>query len=180
MLRYIRAGRITKKHQEALDYYDHGSRYTMDQDPKDHQRETRTIIKALLNWIAKFGPPETFRHDQGIQYTTKEMQTLLRKWKIKDIHTSAYNPTRKEISERLNQGIRFVLQHHRDDKIQILEQVIERRLNYTKHSFLGCSPLELVYGFRPLDADRIPIDREGRNDISLPIAPNISEALYHY
>lgn len=122
--------------------------------------DTTGIINALKIWITEHGVPKTFLHDQGTQYVAKETQDFLTSLNIRDVKTSPYNPTGNGISERINQEIRFVITSNRYDGIRAAAPAIEKRLNQMRHSFIECTPFELVHGYHPLDPDKKSVDKQ--------------------
>ncbi|KAI5151587.1 hypothetical protein NEAUS04_2517, partial [Nematocida ausubeli] len=120
------------------------------------------VIKALQDWINTHGVPETVLHDQGLQYTSKTTKDYCKTQNIRQVNSTPYNPTGNSISERINQDIRFILSHNSQIKINQAVTQIHRRLNYTYHRIIECTPFELVYGYHPLDPDKTPIDVNDR------------------
>ena len=62
-----------------------------------------TVAKALEeNWVKKYGASKTLLSDQGRQYTSLHMKEMCSKHKIKQLFSTAYNPTGNGIAERIN------------------------------------------------------------------------------
>ncbi|KAI5193293.1 hypothetical protein NEMIN01_2454 [Nematocida minor] len=118
----------------------------------------QAIIKQLQQWINTHPKPITILHDRGLQYTSKETQEFLKQHNIRSIHTTPYNPTGNSISERINQEIKFILSHDSTAGIKSAINKIHRRLNYTYHTTLQCTPFELVHQYHPLDPQKKTID----------------------
>ncbi|KAI5161153.1 hypothetical protein NEAUS03_1518, partial [Nematocida ausubeli] len=85
---------------------------------------------------------------------------FLKELNIRQIHSTPYNPTGNSISERINQNIKFILAHDANIKIGKAVELIHRRLNYTYHRTVKCTPFELIYGYHPLDPKQKPFDKD--------------------
>ncbi|KAG0440786.1 Transposon Tf2-8 polyprotein [Dictyocoela muelleri] len=112
---------------------------------------SQSIQNALKKWIIKYGAPKRLLTDQGRQYIGSKFKRYLKKYQIKHILTSAYNPTCNGISERLNSKIATICRISRGSSIKELIINIFKGLNIPYHTRLGASPFEMIYKYSIFD-----------------------------
>ncbi|KAG0429710.1 hypothetical protein DMUE_5726 [Dictyocoela muelleri] len=77
--------------------------------------------------------------------------------------TSPYNPTCNGISERLNATIKNKLRIYKGESLNEIVKKIEVNLNFSFHSTLKASPIEILKGYSVFDLlkknikDKLPI-----------------------
>ena len=124
-----------------------------------------TVVQAFINrWLIRYGCPEAIISDQGKQFEGLIFTKLLTKLKIKKLRTTAYRPQTNGRLERMHREIKsalrsiatqYDLEFSDKDKVGSIDDwtqylpMIQYRLNTTPSNILGCSPIELILGFKP-------------------------------
>lgn len=105
-------------------------------------------------WLKNNPNPETFLSDQGRQYTAEHFRNYLKTQNIKQIFTTAYNPTGNSISERINKTIGHILRCNRGMLLKDTLRIITSRLQKGYHRVINTSPYELRYRKHPFDPEQ--------------------------
>ncbi|ORD93650.1 YI31B [Enterospora canceri] len=111
-----------------------------------------TIGKGLENgWIKKFGPPKKILTDNGLGYSSKEVQQVYARHGIERLHLSPYNPQGNGIAERINQLVGLGMRIHRSQPIGRTLRTIAEGLNNSYSRTTGWSANEMVYQYSPFN-----------------------------
>ena len=114
-----------------------------------------TCLKHVIQWISRYGLPETIVTDRGTNFTSDLWHDVIENIGVKVQHTTSYNPEANGIIERF----------HRTLKTAIAATTVEKNwanklpwvmlsLHATPHAALRASPSEVVFGKCP----RVPAD----------------------
>ena len=125
------------------------------------QQTADACTSGLINWVSRFGVPESIVSDRGANFTSKLWENLASALGTTVKHTTSYNPACNGLVERFHRSLKTALtarcQGHNWKKH--LPWVL-LGLRTTPHAALGTSPAEALYA-TPI---RIPAD-------SLPGSP---------
>ena len=113
--------------------------------------EADECAKLLARYTTTYGIPDEFLTDNGGQFVNLHLRHLFELWGVQHIKTIPYSHEENGIVERANKE---VMRHLRNImfNVKILEKwdeflpYAERIINATKHSEIGFSPVELLYG----------------------------------
>ena len=114
-----------------------------------------SCASALIQWISRYGLPETLVTDRGANFTSSLWKEISHRLGFELKHTTAYNPECNGIIERFHRSLKSALtaacQGH--DWVRALPWVL-LGLRSTPHSALGAAPAEALYGQNL----RLPLD----------------------
>lgn len=97
-------------------------------------------------WFKNNLPCESLLSDNGKQFTSKHFNQIFRERKIPHLTTRVYNPQCNSKSERNNKAINEILRLSKQGKsFKFIINTIEKRLNFTHHRSIKCSPHELMF-----------------------------------
>lgn len=108
------------------------------------------------HWARPYGHAGAMLTDRGGQFTDKVILAVQRLNGTQQLFTTAYHPEGNSVEERLHGTMKswlrptMITAQLADDEWFKALPTVERALNYTVHSRLGCSPYELVFGLPPL------------------------------
>lgn len=110
---------------------------------------TKSILKALTNFMSIFGIPKTIQSDQGSNFMSRQFSKVLQQLKVKHNISSAYHPQSQGGLERFHQTLKSLLRSYcveldcdwEDGLPWILLAIREVVQEST-----GFSPNELVFG----------------------------------
>nr|XP_033966242.1 uncharacterized protein LOC117466868 [Pseudochaenichthys georgianus] len=73
---------------------------------------TRSVVKALTQFITIFGLPKIIQSDQGTNFTSKLFAEVLQQLNIKHSQSSAYHPQSQGALERFHQSLKSLLRSY--------------------------------------------------------------------
>ncbi|KAG0442516.1 Retrovirus-related Pol polyprotein from transposon [Dictyocoela muelleri] len=118
--------------------------------------ESKNILKSFINkWIGIHGVLMYFISDQGRQYIASNFGNELENLGIKQILTSAHNPTGNSVSERKNAVILQVCRMCKQSTKKELLKNIWIRLNVTPSTISRKTLISLKSITRPEDRDSV-------------------------
>ncbi|KRH93384.1 putative LTR retrotransposon, partial [Pseudoloma neurophilia] len=128
---------------------DRASRYTMIKFSKTANADD--LINMLDDWSKIHGKPMEFLSDNGPCYIAESMADYCGKMGIKQIFATRFNPTGNAISERINSTILLILKIYKNWPLEIVQVIIENRLNTQYHSSIGRIPKSVLeeYSINP-------------------------------
>lgn len=94
-----------------------------------------SLIKCFTSYFKKFPIPKKILTDRGRQYIASDFNDFIKKYDIKHVMTSPYNPTANGISERINSTIKNILRIYKGHNLRQIIQKIEVNLNYCYHRY---------------------------------------------
>lgn len=95
-----------------------------------------------------FGTPETILSDNGVQFVSKEFQSLLARYGVQQICTGTHAP-QANAAERVNRSILSAVRSYVENdqtNWDIHLSAIASSLRNSVHTTLGCSPYFAVFG----------------------------------
>ncbi|KAG0441345.1 Gag-Pro-Pol polyprotein [Dictyocoela muelleri] len=95
--------------------------------------------------------PTKFLSDLRQQFFSKKFENFLFDNVISHVKTSPYNPTSNGISERINSAIAYILGMNKGSSLKKAVKKVEIHLNFTHHTILNASPMELINGYSVFD-----------------------------
>ena len=105
-----------------------------------------TVLNAfLLNWIARFGCPETLITDNGSNFRSKLFSDSMSMLGIKHIFTTAYHPQANGKIERFHRQLKASLMSKTETWSNSLPLILLGIRSCYKQN-LGTSPAEILYG----------------------------------
>ncbi|KRH93880.1 putative LTR transposable element [Pseudoloma neurophilia] len=109
------------------------------------------LINMLDDWSKKHGKSMELLSDNGLCYIAESMTDYCGKKGIKQIFTTKYNPTGNAISEYINLTILLILKIYKNRPLEIVQVIIENRLNSQYHSSIGRTPKSILeeYSINP-------------------------------
>ena len=119
------------------------------------QQTAETCGKALIEWVARHGVPETIVSDRGTTFTSKLWSALADSLGTAIHHTTSYNPEANGLVERFHRTLKAALMArcNAPNWRRNLPWVL-LGIRTTPHAALNYSPAEALYG----QALRIPAD----------------------
>jgi transposase InsO family protein len=131
-------------------------------------------VKALTEWVGRFGVPSAIVSDNGTQFVNEAVTGLLETLNIEHLRINAYSHEENGMVERANKEVK---RHLRNIVFKFKNRkgwsdylpLVARIINTTKHSATGYKPSEILYGEK-LDLSRnlypsklttVPKRREG-------------------
>jgi len=117
-----------------------------------------TAARALLQIYARYGAPRTIRFDGGRQFDNKLLSEFAELINTKQVKTIPYRPQSNGMVERANKEVvahlKALVYELRDvDNWDVYVPLVQRIVNATFHTAIGCSPARLLYGGR-IDLNR--------------------------
>ncbi len=110
---------------------------------------TRSVVKALSQFISIFGIPKVIQSDQGTNFTSNMFQEVLRQLCIKHNRSTAYHPESQGALERFHQTLKSLLRAYctelKGDWEEGLPWLLLAAREVVQES-LGFSPNQLVFG----------------------------------
>ena len=133
------------------------------------EQVTKTVAEKLIEFMCRYGVPNSILSDQGRNYQSRLMEEL---WEMLDVHkmrTSPFHPQCDGLSERFNRTLETMLacfvkenQENWDELLPYLKFAYCTSV----HSTTGYTPFELVFGRNP----KLPVDlivKEVRVDLNI-------------
>lgn len=110
----------------------------MDRDKNLGKSEFKQYYSGIKEkWFKNFPTPESILTDQGRQFISNHYHEFLRKYSIKPIITSRYNPTCNSVVERINGTIVNVARISKNLSFEELQKIITNYLNFTVNRNMG-------------------------------------------
>jgi len=110
--------------------------------------DAASTCEALKDWITSFGAPEVVVADNGGAFIDAGFKLLLESYKIQAHYIAPYNPRANGHVERINRELKHMLRQAwsmNGEWVRTID-VVKFALNRRKHSRIGRSPHELVFG----------------------------------
>nr|XP_046229617.1 uncharacterized protein LOC124050808 isoform X1 [Scatophagus argus] len=110
---------------------------------------TKSIVKALTQFISIFGIPKVIQSDQGSNFSSKLFAQVLKQLKIQHNWASAYHPQSQGALERFHQTLKSLLRSFCVELNQDWEEGLPWLLlaaREVSQESTGFSPNELVFG----------------------------------
>lgn len=112
---------------------------------------TRSVVKALSQFISIFGIPKVIQSDQGTNFTSKMFAEILKQLGVKHHHSSAQHPQSQGVLERFHQTLKCLLRAYCVELNRDWEEGLPWLLLASREvtqSSLGFSPNDLVFGHK--------------------------------
>ncbi len=110
---------------------------------------TRSVVKALSQFISIFGIPKVIQSDQGTNFTSNMFQEVLKQLCIRHNRSTAYHPESQGALERFHQTLKSLLRAYctelKGDWEEGLPWLLLAAREVVQES-LGFSPNQLVFG----------------------------------
>ena len=118
----------------------------------------KSAAEFLLEIFGRCGPPKELRSDQGTQFLAKVIQEFLTLVNVNQRTTLAYRPQANGTVERANAEVMrhlkaIVFDLRVEKKWSKYLPLVQRIVNVTPHTAIGCAPARLLYG------DRVNLNR---------------------
>ncbi len=110
---------------------------------------TKSVLKALTNFMATFGIPKVIQSDQGLNFMSKQFSKALRQLRVDHNISSAYHPQSQGVLERFHQTLKSLLRSYCVELDADWEEGLPWMLLAIREVIqesLGFSPNELVFG----------------------------------
>ena len=154
---------------------DHATRYVVTGALEDMKAET--VAKFIIEKIVLvFGAPINILTDQGKNFTSALMQSVLHTMSTTHIRTSAYHPQTNAVVENFNKTLANGLSMYcNDDQTNWPDSLpyITFSYNTVEHQSTGFSPYRLLYGREP----RYPIDALLRAPVLCQTSQNFAKTM---
>jgi hypothetical protein len=115
--------------------------------------------------------------DRDPKFTSRLWREMFRITGTRFLMATAYHPQTDGHSERKNQTIEIAIRYHvtTNHNLSWVEMLpaLQHHLNNSKAEVIGCSPNELVYGFKPLSVLDVVTDKVERDKPMDPSALNV-------
>lgn len=106
-----------------------------------------SVAAALVNnWIARFGVPDIITTDQGRQFESDLLRSLITVFGIEHIRTSPYHPQANGMLERFHRTLKAALTAHETPHWSQRLPIVLLALRNTVKQNVGTTPAELVFG----------------------------------
>ena len=112
-------------------------------------KETAEVAVGVMNFCSLFGSPKKILSDQGPEFVSSVMDTLLASRYIDHLVSSPYHPQTNGTVERFNRTIIDLLKKLGGDQPRDWDQWLPYAmmlLRWQRHSTTGHSPSELLFG----------------------------------
>jgi len=120
-------------------------------------KDAHVIAHAIhSHWFCKYGFPERIFSDQGTEFVNKGLQSLCRRWSIRPINTTGWQPQANPIERVhrwLNSGMTSLHRRFGNEWDYYVDAVVFA-FNTSAHESTGFSPYTLMHGRQP----RLPED----------------------
>ena len=119
--------------------------------PMPDQKAER-IVRILKDQLfTVVGPPEKLHSDQGRNFESHILQELCKAFRISKSRTTPYHPMGDGLVERMNRTLLNLLRTYTEDHGDWEEhlQLLLFAYRTTKHSSIGLSPHEVLFGYNP-------------------------------
>jgi transposase InsO family protein len=110
------------------------------------------VVGPLLDFISRYGIPDTLLTDQGAEFESELLGQLYRQLGLRKIRTAAYHPQTDGQSERFNRSLIEMLRATTIDRKVNWDDVLAPVLfayRSAVNSSTGFSPYEMLYGRAP-------------------------------
>ncbi len=110
---------------------------------------TKSVLKALTNFMSTFGIPKVIQSDQGSNFMSKQFSKALRQLRVDHNISSAYHPQSQGVLERFHQTLKSLLRSYCVELDADWEEGLPWMLLAIREVIqesLGFSPNELVFG----------------------------------
>jgi len=137
-----------------------------------------SAARCLLSVFQRYGSPIELRSDGGGQFTADVIQQYLQLIGVAHVKTLPYRPQANGIVERANSEVirhlKAICYDRNDFNWSKFLPLVQRVLNDTHHTSLGCSPNHLMYGgrirlCRGLQRDPVDIDVDAAKEITVSL-----------
>lgn len=106
-----------------------------------------TVATTLVTqWVARFGVPDTVTTDQGRQFESDLLRSLVSTFGINHIRTSPYHPQANGMVERFHRTLKAALTAQESPRWSERLPIVLLALRNTVKQGINASPAELVYG----------------------------------
>lgn len=148
---WVRFRRARKEKNIFLVIVDSFTKFTMLYPVKN--TSTRYVIEALNEASSYVGMPLRVVTDRGSAFTSREFEKYCFENDIKHILTAVRTPRANGHAERANRTILSMLlpMNSVDKKWDENIRCVQWCINTMKNSTTGCTPHELLYGYKPRD-----------------------------
>lgn len=112
---------------------------------------TRSVVKALSQFISIFGIPKVIQSDQGTNFTSKMFAEILKQLGVQHNRSSAYHPQSQGALERFHQTLKSLLHAYCVELNRDWEEGLPWLLLAAREvtqSSLGFSPNDFVFGHK--------------------------------
>lgn len=93
----------------------------------------------------KIGMPVKIPTDQGRQFLTDRMKKFCTDNSIRNVVTSAYNPTGNSVVERTHGTLGNFLRIYKDEyKVDVILKLAERNINWSYHKEINSCPINII------------------------------------
>lgn len=80
-----------------------------------HNITTRTVVKALSQFISILGIPKFIQSDQGMKFTSNMFAEILKQLGVQHHQSSAIHPQSQGVLERFHQTLKSLLRAYCDE-----------------------------------------------------------------
>merc|ERR1711895_275075 len=139
-----------KKHRFVLTLIDYATRWVEAIPLKETC--TTTVAEELLNIFSRVGLPLVFLSDGGSQFTSEQMEEILRLLGINHPVSTPYHPQSNGLCERANATIKSMIKKLSFDNPTAWDKLLQCALfayREVPQETTGFAPFELVYGSIP-------------------------------
>ena len=131
----------------VLTIEDHGMRWVEAYPIADHK--ATTVVRSLLDFIARFGIPEEVLHDLGSDFMSELMQVMLSFYGITQLKSSVAHPQTNTAVERFHRTLKQMLRAFLDKYDAECDDALPHLLFAFREipvAEYGFSPYELLFG----------------------------------
>jgi transposase InsO family protein len=139
-----------------LTMIDVATKFTIWRQLKDES--ARAVVREFEQVFSEFSPPRSVMSDNGSVFRSREFQTFLKDWDVKQILSCSYRPEGNSVVERVHRTIKRIVKRSGKPVSQAVFW-----LNNTK-GVSKASPYELLFSASP----RKPGIKDNRVDIIRP------------
>jgi hypothetical protein len=107
------------------------------------------VAEALLSICSRFGLPDEILSDQGTQFTSDVMRSLLRLMSVSQLHSSPFHPQTNGLVERFNGTLKAMLKKLMFEKPRDWDRYLPYALfayREVPQAATGFSPFQLMFG----------------------------------
>jgi transposase InsO family protein len=138
--------------------------------------DAETTVRALLEWMARYGIVRNWVSDQGTHFLNKVVEKLSARLEAEHHFTAAYAPWSNGQVERMNRELRELLSVMRleegipEEEWPTLLPLVEYTINNTPTERLaGCAPVTVHIGREPTSPLDVVLRSDARTLASVPM-----------
>lgn len=138
---------------------------------------TKSVVKALSQFISVFGIPKVIQTDRGTNFTSRMFDQVLQQLRVKHRNSSAHHPESQGALERFHQTLKQLLRAYCNELNKDWEDGLPWLLLAAREvvqESLGFSPNDLVFGHKVRGPLSLLLDNVTEPEVPVNILDNVN------